>query len=69
MNIKPLTRPQMRKIILSDRGSSRRIASELGIHPINVTNWLRNRMQSARIAEACHRRVLELTSSANTECA
>lgn len=55
-----LTRKQIREIFERNRGAQIEVARDLGIAHVNVSKWLRGKQTSARIAEAAHRKALQL---------
>ncbi|CAB4131141.1 DNA binding HTH domain, Fis-type [uncultured Caudovirales phage] len=55
-----LEREEIKAVLRRYRGSMSGIARGLGIDPVNVSQWLKGRCISARVAEACERTALHL---------
>ncbi len=55
-----LTRKQIKDIFKRNHGAAAALARELEISPVTVTQWMRGKVVSARIAEAAQQRALQL---------
>jgi len=58
----PLTRAQARAIFRKHRGSITRLADEIDVSKVSVSQWLRGRLDSRRIGEAVLERAIELST-------
>ena len=55
-----LRRAEIRKIFKRHRGAAYQLARDLNCSRVTVSDWLRGRVKSARIAKAAHARAYEL---------
>jgi DNA-binding transcriptional regulator YdaS (Cro superfamily) len=55
-----LRRPEIRSIFRRSRGAQAAIARELGVSAVSITQWLKGRVDSKRIAEAMQAKALAL---------
>lgn len=54
------SRPEIRKIFKRNFGAAMAVAKALDISHVSVSLWLKGKTTSARVAEACEAKALEL---------
>ena len=64
---KVLNRNQIRAVFRRHHGTAAQIARELGVHPQNVTNWLKGCSKSARVEAAVRLRAARLIAAEQGE--
>lgn len=60
LNREEMTRAEMRRVLKRHYGVQADIARELGVTSVAIMNWLKDKFESQRIAEAVHQRCLLL---------
>lgn len=64
-----LTRVQVREVLRRHRGSILEIAADLGITHVTISQWLKGKTTSRRVAEAATKKALDLLASEKKQAA